>query len=298
MDQHPARGGTRAVAAAALLVIAGALASTFGLSPSPAIAKAKQPAVLVFHKAAGFTHSSIPAGIDAIKALGRKYRFEVDATADSDAFTPANLAKYDAVIFLHTTGNVLPADTQRHAFETYIKQGGGYLGIHAASDMGALRESWPWYLGLVGAAFKGHTSARSWTGDRLSQAPADADSFVVGNTAVRSMSWEPATVIVEDRKSPMMQGWGARKTRRDEWYGFLSNPRAKVHVIASLDETSYNPAAGKMGDHPIVWCHTYDGGRAVYTGLGHPVAAWQDAEFLKHIKGGIDMAIGKARFNC
>jgi type 1 glutamine amidotransferase len=264
--------------------------------------------ILVFTKAAGFVHKSIPVGAEAIRTLGAANGFGVDVTADPDAFRPANLAKYKAVVFLSTTGNVLPSREQRAAMEGYIRGGGGFLGIHAASDMGTVATNWPFYLNLVGAAFKGHTNARLFSdtaipvrqgvtyGGPLSAAPAEAD---VINAGMKSTSSEPARVIVEDRASPVVQGWGRAITRTDEWYGFVVNPRPRVHVLARVDETTYTPGAGAMGsDHPVAWCHSYEGGRSVYTALGHPVTAWSDRAFLRHILGGIKLAMGTVPFRC
>ena len=76
----------------------------------------------------------------------------VDATEDAAAFTDANLARYDVVVWLTTTGDVL-TDAQQAAFERYIRAGGGYAGIHAASDT---EYDWAWYGGLVGAYFRDH----------------------------------------------------------------------------------------------------------------------------------------------
>lgn len=277
------------------------------LVPQVGAAKAK-PAILVFTKAAGFVHKSIPVGTEAIRKLGADNGFTVDATADPEAFTPANLAKYKAVVFLSTTGNVLPGDSQRAALESYIRSGGGYFGIHAASDMGSVARDWPFYLGLVGAAFKGHTNAQLFSdtplparpglayGGKLAQAPADADQAAPG---MKATSTEPARVVVEDRRSPLTRGWGSAITLTDEWYGFVSNPRPQVHVIAKVDETSYTPGRGEMGaDHPIVWCHAYQGGRSVYTALGHPIGAWSDPRVLSHVLGGIRLAAGIVPFRC
>src|SRR5216110_1023824 len=85
----------------------------------PVAAAAQQPRVLVFSKTAAFRHSSIPNGIAAIKKLGQENGFAVDATEDAGAFTQKNLARYSAVVFLSTTGDVLnPA--QQDVFERYI----------------------------------------------------------------------------------------------------------------------------------------------------------------------------------
>lgn len=278
------------------------------LAPQLAAAKAEKPAILIYTKAAGFVHKSIAPGTEAIRKLGAENGFVVDATADPEAFTPTNLAKYKALVFLSTTGNVLPTDAQRVALEGYIRSGGGYFGIHAASDMGGVATSWPFYLGLVGAAFKGHTNSRLYSdaalparpgltyGGKLAEAPADADHV---SPAMRASSSEPARVVVEDRASPLTRGWGRAVTLTDEWYGFIANPRPQVHVIARVDETTYAPGRGEMGaDHPVAWCRTYEGGRSVYTALGHPIGAWSDPRVLSHVLGGIRLAMGTVPFKC
>lgn len=87
--------------------------------------------VLVFSKTTGFRHASIPDGIATIKDLGVANNFSVDATEDSAAFNELNLAQYQAVVFLNTTGTVLDGD-QKGAFERYIEAGGGFVGIQSA----------------------------------------------------------------------------------------------------------------------------------------------------------------------
>jgi cytochrome c len=266
--------------------------------------------VLVFTKTAGFAHSSIPNAVAAIEALGDTHRFAVDVTNDAASFNDANLDRYAAVVFLHTTGNVLPGAAERAAFERYIRQGGGFFGVHAAADMGDdVRANWPFYRDLVGAAFKGHTNIRVWGPFDLgfgtvyegpaSEAPPEAEPYL---WIFRVSTSEPARVIVEDMDSAATRGWGSSVTRTDEWYGFLTNPRPSVHVLASLDESSYEPGNGDMGpgaaDHPIVWCQRYQGGRSVYNAMGHPAAAWSDPQFLESVLGSIDMAAGRAAFDC
>ena len=105
--------------------------------------------VLVFSKTEGFRHSSIPNGIIAIERLGQQHDFTVDATEDASAFTFENLQQYEAIIFLSTTGDVLNRN-QQDTFERYIRNGGGFVGIHAASDT---EYNWSWYGELVGAYF-------------------------------------------------------------------------------------------------------------------------------------------------
>ncbi|MGH3382042.1 MAG: ThuA domain-containing protein, partial [Actinoallomurus sp.] len=194
--------------------------------------------VLVFSKTTGFRHDSIPDGIAAVQKLGQEHGFAVDATEDATQFTDQNLAKYRTVVFLSTTGDPLDQPEEKAAFQRYIEHGGGYVGIHAAADSGY---NWGWYGGLVGAYFKSHPAQQN------------------------------VTVKVTGRGTAATQDLPNRWTRWDEWYNYRSNPRANVRVLASLDETSYKPGPDAMGDHPIAWCHRYDGGKAFYTGMGHTI---------------------------
>ncbi|SMC49657.1 ThuA domain-containing protein [Kibdelosporangium aridum] len=218
--------------------------------------------VLVFHKTAGYQHPSIPAGIDAIRTLGRQNGFTVTATADANYFTPTNLIRFQAVVWLSTTGDVLN-ENQQKAFEDYIAKGGGYVGIHAAADT---EYDWAWYGGLVGAYFHSH--------------PAN----------------QTARIRVEDRSNVSTSHLSQTWTRLDEWYNYRANPRANVRVLASLDESSYS--GGNMGDHPITWCHDYQGGRAWYTGLGHTAESYSDPAFTKMLLGGIKIASRAANADC
>jgi type 1 glutamine amidotransferase len=234
---------------------------------------------LVFTRTAAFRHTEcIPQGTAAIGQLGGREGFEVDATEDPDAFNDANLANYDVVIWLCTTGDVLN-DTQQAAFERYIRAGHGYVGIHSASDT---EYDWAWYGGLVGAYFRDHPGV-----------------------AGVNQQFQTATINVEDRKSDATKRLPARWTREEEWYNFRTNPRDRVHVLMSVDESTYDPrgysqpgGSPPMGDHPIAWCHNYDGGRAFYTALGHKGAYWNEPLLLAHILGGIEMAAGRAPFRC
>ncbi|MGW4290709.1 ThuA domain-containing protein [Streptomyces sp. NPDC004673] len=219
--------------------------------------------VLVFSKTTGFRHDSIPDGVAAVQQLGATDGLTVDATEDATAFTARNLRRYDAVVFLSTTGDVLNA-TQQRAFEGYIRQGGGYVGVHAAADT---EYDWPFYGGLAGAWFDSHPAI------------------------------QPATVVVEDHAHPATAQLPGRWERTDEWYNYRSNPRERAHVLASLDESSYS--GGTMnGDHPIAWCQTYQGGRAFYTGGGHTRESYADPAFRAHLLGGLRWATGAAQADC
>ncbi|MFI6316712.1 ThuA domain-containing protein [Nonomuraea sp. NPDC050556] len=245
------------LAAAALLT-----ALAFAV-PSPAQAADPAYDVLVFSKTTVFRHDSIPAGIQAIRDLGAAGNFTVTSTENAADFTPANLAKYEAVVFLSTTGDVLD-NTQQSAFEGYIRAGGGFVGVHAAADT---EYDWPFYGGLVGAYFSSHPAIQQ------------------------------ATVKVENRGSAATAALPRTWTRTDEWYNYRTNPRATARVLATLDESSYS--GGTMGaDHPHMWCKPYEGGRSIYLGGGHTQQSYGEAAFRSALLGGIRYAANRSKADC
>ena len=209
------------------------------------------PHVLVFSKTTGFRHDSIPSAIAAIKKLGTEHGFQVDATEDSAVFNDENLKKYDLVCFASTTGDILDGGQQK-ALEHFVEGGKGWVGIHAASDT---EYDWPWYSELVGAYFKSHPPG----GQRVH-------------------------VKIENRGNPSTANLPRFWVRPDEWYDWKANPRGKVTVLASLDESFYRP---EPQDHPIAWCHWQGKGRAWYTEMGHFKEAYAEKEFVEHIYGGL-----------
>jgi uncharacterized protein len=215
--------------------------------------------ILVFSKTAGFHHASIAAGIPAIIKLGKENDFDVDTTTNSAKFTSANLKQYAAVIFLSTTGDVLN-DEQQKAFEAYIHSGGGFVGVHAATDT---EYGWPWYGDLVGAYFKSHPKQ------------------------------QVATLHVVDHNFIATKHLPAEWKRFDEWYNYKYIAKG-LHVLITIDEKSYT--GGENGDyHPMSWYHQYDGGRAFYTELGHTDESYSDPLYLQHLLGGIQYAIGNLK---
>lgn len=214
--------------------------------------------ILVFSRTTGFRHDSIEPGIAAIRSLGAANHFEVDATEEAGQFTTANLSRYKAIVFLSTSGDVLNGE-QQAAFMAYIRNGGGFVGIHAAADT---EHGWSWYGDLLGAYFASH--------------PAPAQ----------------ARIRVENRDHASTRMLPDPWNRFDEWYDFQRNPRSQgVTVLLTLDEASY--PGGQMGnDHPIAWYHEYDGGRAWYTAGGHTDDSFSEPEFLEHLLGGIRYAAG------
>jgi uncharacterized protein len=219
-----------------------------------AAATMPQPRVLVFTKTTGWRHDSIPTAVAALQRLAAQEGLAVDHSEDAADFSEKNLQRYLAVVFANTTSEVLDA-AQQAAMENFVRAGGGYMGVHSAAD---IEYEWPWYGKLVGAWFKSHPPGLQTT-----------------------------RVAFERDGVPASATW----TVTDEIYNYRSNPRGQVQVTATVDERDYQ--GGTMGaDHPISWCHAYDGGRAWYTGLGHDIKLYADPGFEAQLLQGLRYAAG------
>ncbi|MFN8354203.1 MAG: ThuA domain-containing protein [Spirosomataceae bacterium] len=216
--------------------------------------------VLVFSKTAAFRHQSIEAGKAAFQKMAKEKGFAVDLTEDASQFTADNLKRYNAVVFLNTTGDVLN-ETQQIDFERYIQAGGGYLGIHAATDT---EYGWPWYGRMAGAYFLDHP---------MSPSNVQKGKFFV---ALKN-HW--ATKMLPDEFE-----------RTDEFYSF-KNISPSINVLVKIDEKSYQ--GGKNGDnHPMSWYQEFEGGRSFYTAMGHTDETFSEPLFLGHLWAGLNYVMG------
>ena len=225
-------------------------------TPPALPAEIKRPAVLVFSKTNGFRHEeAIPAGKALFAQVARDKGWGYFETENGAVFSPEVLARFDAVVFNNTSGDVfIPA--QRQAFKAFLENGGGYVGLHAAGD--SSHAAWDWYMkSLIGATFTQHTM---------------------------DPQFQQATVNVEDKAHAATQGLPASWQRTEEWYSFDKSPRGEgVSILVGVDEKSYKPIGmfGKdlaMGDHPAVWSRCIGKGRVLYTIFGHRAEAFAEPE--------------------
>ncbi len=161
--------------------------------------------VLVFIRTCGYRHESIPDGVRAVTALAEGDGHVVRHTEDRSVFVDEVLRELATVVWLSTSGDVLD-DGQRAALDRWLRAGGAFAGVHSASTC---EESWPDYEDVVGARFTRHPEV------------------------------QPATVRVEDRDHPSTAPLPSLWRHRDEWYDFSRNPRGRVHVLLSVDESTY-----------------------------------------------------------
>ncbi|NJO01970.1 MAG: ThuA domain-containing protein [Bacteroidia bacterium] len=161
--------------------------------------------VLVFSRTNGFRHKSIEPGVEAFKKLGAAQNWTLSFSEDSTIFTSDHLKNYQVVVFLNTTGNILNT-SQETAFENYIKNGGGFVGIHSATDT---EYDWDFYGRLIGAYFASHPQVQE------------------------------ATVRIKNAQHPATEQVPNVWQKIDEWYNFKKPVADYVNVLAEVDESTY-----------------------------------------------------------
>ena len=234
-----------------------AAAATFLLALPPT-ARAAEPRVLVVTETAGFKHDSIPAARDWLRRLGRRTkRFDTVFLSRARDLTSRRLGRARAVVFLNTSGELSLGKGGRSRLLRFVRDGGGLVGTHSATDT---LSRWSDWGPLIGALFSHHP----FTGT--------------------------GRVIVEDGDHPATRGLGASFRMREEYYYFKSNPRGRAHVLARLDVASFGGDGSE--DRPLVWCRREGEGRVFYDALGHFPATWGTKRQRRIVSGGLRWALG------
>ncbi|WP_405295256.1 ThuA domain-containing protein [Algibacter sp. Ld11] len=219
-----------------------------------------QFSVLLFTQHDDWHYNTIPVAIQAFEDMEEAHQFRFNWTQRPNDLIE-KLPEHDVVIFMNANADSLKT---RHmvALKAFMKRGGGFIGIHAASD--SKREN-PWFDGLVGAKFVSHPKLQA------------------------------AIVKVENNDFPATWHLPKKWLRSDEWYNFEGINLDKLNILLTVDETSYDFTAGYddiplkgMGEmHPMAWYQKYEGGKSFYTAIGHKPESYKDENFLNHILGAI-----------
>ena len=233
-------------------------APTVPATPAPTLKR-----LLVVTHTEGFRHGSIPVAEATLAELARESgRFEVSYcrnASDVRALLSAEgLRGFDGFFFANTTGNLGIPDVP--AFLSSIRSGKACLGAHSASDT---YHDEPAFLHMLGGEFLTH-----------------------GNeTEVEAR--------VENAGHPAAAPLAPTFRIYDEIYELVTNPRARVNVVLSLNRHPLDghPQAGQPGDFVLAWYRDYGEGRVFYTALGHRDDVWQNRLYRQHLAGGIRWAL-------
>jgi type 1 glutamine amidotransferase len=239
----------------------------------------RSPAVLVFSKTNQLRHiDGIAGGVHALEQIAIGRGWTTFFTENGAVFNAQQLASFDAVVFLNATGDML-SNNQQAAFESWLENGGGWLGIHAAGD--GSHQGWPWYMkNLIGANFTAH---------------------------IMGPQIQIASVVTENHQHPAVQAIPNVWNHADEWYSWDLSPRAAgFTILAALDEDSYTPVQSfpwgdrdlRMSDHPVVWSNCVADGRAVYTALGHTAESFKQPVMRKIMEDALAWVMSDSADDC
>lgn len=258
-------------------------------APAKATATPKKDRnVLVFIRHAGFRHSSIPVGGRAVQVIGEKSgAYQSTITDDLTDLWPSNLAKYDGVVMVNTTGEWIkprPEDLQqieakygekltadeaeaklKKSLTDFVSGGKGLVGFHAASDA---NYQWAEFGQMIGGYFNAHP----WH--------------------------EKVGVKVDSPSHPLMAAFGGKDfTIVDEIYQFRDPySRKALHVLLSLDveKTNMNKDSIRRddGDFAVSWVRSWGDGRVFYSSLGHREEIYWNPQMLAFYLDGIQFALG------
>ncbi len=228
--------------------------------------------ILLLSKTAGWYHSSIETGKTCFQEMAKvSGAFSVDLNDDPSFYTAANLARYDALIFNNTD---YPQDyfddVQRKAILSFVKNGGGFIGIHGAANSGTAavkaKTTWPALTEMIGGAFAAHP----WTKK--------------GRYGVRNE--DPDHKIL----TPMS---GMHFDISDELYKYKDYQRENQRVLLSIDmEKSYKKEGREDQDHALLWVKKYGEGRVFFSAFGHNEQVYANPMILQTWLNGIQFALG------
>jgi hypothetical protein len=246
------------------------LEPSYDTTPPELPADLRPGAVLIYSKTNGFRDEpAIQASDAALAAIAKMRGLPYFVTENGAIMNPEQLSKFKLVIWNNNSGDTLN-DEQKAAFKAWMEKGGVYFGIHGAGGD-------PAPVGDRGANFAGIRSEANW-------------KWYIDNTVgvqfIGHAHIQPADIHIEDAKSPLVKGLPPVWHRADEWYAFSENPRNKpgFHVIAAVDEKSYDPANYSMGgDHPSIWWHCVGSGRALFSALGHGAEMYQEPLMIQFL---------------
>lgn len=213
----------------------------------------------------GYVHDNIAASVEAIRKMGRESGFTVEHSEDPAVFNVQKLAAYSAIVFSNSNNEAFSDDSQRKALESYVRAGGGVVGIHSATGS---ERKWPGFWSIMGGKFLRHPKMQKFT------------------------------LRVKEPSHPAMRNLPPTFEWEDEcYYNEHLNPDMKVLLVtdpAKLDDPKKAEYPGdRFGDSlPLAWAITSHGGRTFYTALGHKKEHYSDPLLYNQILGGILWAMG------
>jgi|SaaInlStandDraft_1057018.scaffolds.fasta_scaffold17083_2 type 1 glutamine amidotransferase len=222
---------------------------------------------LVYYKASGFRHGSIPTINVCLDIMGKETgAFTADFSDQPEDFTAEKLKNYDLLIFNNTTKlqKAFQTPESRNAILDFIKNGGGFVAIHGATDAG--HPEWPEYVELVGGVFDGHPWNFKGT----------------------------YGISIEDPQHCCVDHYPQTTFKiSDELYKYKEYDRTNQRVLMTVD-TRVSPANNERrdNDHALTWVKKFGQGHVFISAFGHNDHLCWDPDMLQLWLNGIQFAAG------
>ena len=208
----------------------------------------------------GYVHENIPASAQMMLRMAADEGFTADTTSRMEVFCDDSLGRYDAIVYANAS-YLKPDSAQKAALQRFIRNGKGFVGLHAATCAG---KEWEWFTRMIGGMFDYHPPL------------------------------QPLTLKVVDGTHPSTAGMPDSVEVSDELYVFRRlNPDARVIAVwetAGVDWNGRRPDA-LLRSLPAIWCLEFEGGRVWYTALGHDPADYSRADYRAQVLGGLKWAV-------
>ena len=214
----------------------------------------------------GYRHESIPAAVEAMKSIGAKAGYTIDASEDPEVFTAENLTKYKAIVLVSTSTDPKKPESEwftgakRDALQGFLKAGKGVVALHAAADS---HYHWPWYGQMIGGYFERHPKG----------------------TPKGMVRWSMPNI-------PPPPNYPRRIKRNDEWYYYKDfNPT--VHVLVTIDPATIGDGEADVNPNPLVWCHDSAADACSTAASATRSESYYEPYMVTLMTGGLIYAVGK-----
>lgn len=247
---------------------------------------AAQPTkILFFSKSSGFEHSVIswkngqPSHAEKVLAsIGAKKSWHFEFSKDGSKINADYLKQFSTVIF-YTTGELTqpgkdkqPAMTDEgvKALFDYVKGGGGFIGLHCASDTFHTK-------GKV-AKYENHDCASDFI-------------CMLGGEFLGHGKQQTATNHIINPKFPGYENIGKSFSLHEEWYA-LKNINPDIHALQLIETQGMQGDMYDRPNYPVAWARMEGKGRVYYNAMGHREDVWDGELFQNMIIGAVNWTIG------